>query len=30
MIEHTYTSLEDYRTYQRQNPDGFVVLEKAL
>lgn len=29
-IEHTYTSLEDYRTYQRQNPDGFVVMEKML
>ena len=30
VIEHVYTSLEDYRTYQRQNPDGFVVMEKTL
>ncbi len=29
-IEHTYTDLEDYRTYTRRNPDGFVVLEKSL
>ena len=30
IIEHVYTSLEDYRTYQRQNPDGFVVMEKVF
>lgn len=30
VIEHVYVSLEDYRTYQRKNPDGFVVMEKTL
>lgn len=30
VIEHVFTGLEDYRTYQRQNPEGFVVMEKML
>ena len=29
-VEHVYTSLEDYHTYMRQNPEGFVVMEKIL
>lgn len=30
VIEHIYTDLDDYHDYQRQNPEGFVVLEKKL
>lgn len=30
VIEHVFSGLEDYRTYRRQGPDGFVVLEKNL
>ena len=30
VVEHAYTGLADYHAYQRQNPDGFVVMEKKL
>lgn len=29
-VERVYRDTEDYRTYERKNPDGFVVLEKPL
>lgn len=28
IVEHVYADLADYHTYQRQHPDGFVVMEK--
>ena len=30
VVEHVYADLADYRAYQRQHADGFVVMEKAL
>ena len=30
VIEHIYSSLTDYESYNRKNPDGFVVFEKTL
>lgn len=27
-VEKSFESFEDYRSYQRKNPEGFVVLEK--
>lgn len=29
-VEKQYADLADYRSYQRKNPDGFVVMEKQL
>lgn len=30
VIAATFATLAEYDAYQRQNPDGFIVLEKAL
>lgn len=30
VVEHVYSDTEDYLTYRRKDPDGFVVMEKQL
>ncbi|MCH5349266.1 MAG: GNAT family N-acetyltransferase [Oscillospiraceae bacterium] len=30
VVERSFNSVEDYRSYQRKNPDGFVVMEKHI